>query len=613
MDAYDPLFQLRVTKYIVENGYQAWFNWHDTLSWYPWGRNIPRTSFPGVPFTGALAYFAARALGLQVTVDTVCLYFPVLIGALTCVVVYFLGRDLGGSSTGLIGAFFMAISESFIGRTALGFYDTENIGIFGMTMTVFFFLRSLDNDRSQTWRILYAIATGLSLGYIFASWGASRYIVGLLALFVLISLVTGKFEIRHLVSYGTTLGVGYIIASFVPKLGVRYLTSAENVASILLVLLMIVYETVRRRIGERQTVLLIGGLVVALVVGVLALSALGMITPIKGKFLRVLNPFQADLSPLSESVAEHKRGIWSGFFGSYGLTLPLAMLGAYFAINSLNDIRLFYSLYFVTAIYFTGSMTRLELILSVPVSVMAAYGVTGLLTPFVSASRVREERGRRRRRVARLGVSKELALVFTVFILVGLLPTIWGTADASLRPTALASSGVPALLGERYPQDWLQALSWMRDNLPDEAVVVSWWDYGYWIEEVAGKTTLADGATFNRSQISYIGRIMMLNQSESLPLLEAYDATHIVVFNTFYPGNPEQQWPFGDNVKWQWMVEIPGLNISEYLDETGRPAGKYQESTLYNLMNLTPGPGFNPVYVSDFRYVLVYEIDYKAS
>ncbi|MDP7442999.1 MAG: STT3 domain-containing protein, partial [Candidatus Bathyarchaeota archaeon] len=112
MDAFDPLFQLRVTEYIVENGYASWFSWHDTMSWYPWGRNIARSSYPGVPFTGAFVYFVARAMSLDLTVYQVSLYFPVLMGTITCVVAYFLGRDLGGSSTGLLAAFFMAISEA---------------------------------------------------------------------------------------------------------------------------------------------------------------------------------------------------------------------------------------------------------------------------------------------------------------------------------------------------------------------------------------------------------------------------------------------------------------------------------------------------------------------
>jgi dolichyl-diphosphooligosaccharide--protein glycosyltransferase len=614
MDAFDPLFQLRVTEYVVENGFASWFSWYDTMSWYPWGRNIATSSYPGVPFTGAFVYFLARAIGLDVTVFQVCLYFPVLMGAITCIVAYFLGRDLGGSTTGLLAAFFMAISEAFIGRTSLGFYDTENIGIFGMTVISLFFLRSLDSDRSFKERLVYGVVTGLSLGYTFASWGATRYLVGLLILFVLTVLVSERFERRHLISYALTLGVGFGIAIFVPRLGTRYLMSFENIAAILLGLLLVVYQVVRQKLEERQTLMLIGGLVIALVLGVFVLEAVGVANPISGKFLRVLFPGgKSSENPLSESVAEHKRSVWSSFFGTFGLAFPLAVLGAYFAVHNLDDRRLYSAIFFVTAVYFTGSMTRLSLILSIPVSLMAAYGLTELLTPFVALSRRKAVTGRRRRRVVWQGVSRELSVVFTLFILVAALPTVWSTARGSNRPTSMASSGVPALFGDRYPQDWLQALNWMKDNLADDAVVVSWWDYGYWIEAVGEQTTLADGATTNRSQIGYIGRIMMLNQSESLPMLEAYDATHIVVFNTFNPNNPENQWPFGDNVKWSWMVQIGGLELSDYVDMTnGETTARFEESTLNRLMSGMPDPGYELAFASDFWFVLVYELNYDA-
>jgi dolichyl-diphosphooligosaccharide--protein glycosyltransferase len=613
MDAFDPLFQLRVTEYVVENGYASWFTWHDTMSWYPWGRNIATSSYPGVPFTGAFVYFLSSALGLDVTVYQVCLYFPVLMGALTCVVAYLLGRDLGGSSTGLLAAFFMAISEAFIGRTSLGFYDTENIGIFGMITTTYLFLRSLDGERGLKERVVYGVLGGLTLGYTFASWGATRYVVGILFLFILSVLITGRFERRHLVSYALTLGFGLAIALLVPRLGVKYLMSTENIAAILLGVLLTVYEYVRHRLEERQTAQLIGGLVLALLLGVFALEALGVANPISGKFLSVINPTQSSGNPLSQSVAEHKRSVWASFFGTFGITFPLAILGAYFSVNNLDDRRLFSSIFFVTAVYFTGSMTRLSLILSIPVSLMAAFGLTELLTPFVALSKRKPVTGRRRRKIVWSGLSKELSIVFTLFILVAILPTIWSTAGSSNRPTSMASSSVPALFGDRYPQDWLQALNWMKDNLADDAVVVSWWDYGYWIETIGGQTTLADGATTNRSQIGYIGRIMMLNQTESLPMLEAYDATHIVVFNTFNPNNPDNQWPFGDNVKWSWMVQIGGLELSDYVDRSnGELTERYDESTLSRLMTLRPDPGFELAFASEFRFVLVYEINYDA-
>ena len=613
MDAFDPLFQLRVTEYVVENGFGSWFNWHDTMSWYPWGRNIARTSYPGVPFSGAFVYFVARAIGLDVTVYQVCLYFPVLMGALTCIAAYLLGRDLGGSSTGLLAAFFMAISEAFIGRTSLGFYDTENIGIFGMITIAYFFLRSLDGERGLKERLVYGVLGGLAMGYTFASWGATRYVVGLLALFIIVVLITGRFERRYLISYASVLGVGYAITLFIPKLGVKYLASAENIAAILLGLLLVAYEVARQKLDKRQTTLLLGGLVLALILGVFALDALGVSTPIKGKFWRVLNPLQSPSNPLSESVAEHKRSVWASFFSNFGMTFPLAILGAYFSVNDLNDRRLYGVLFLVTAVYFMGSMTRLSLILSIPVSLMAAFGLTELLTPFAAFSKRKPVTDRRRRKTVWQGVSRELSLVFILFILVAILPTIWSTAGSANRPTSMASSSVPALFGDRYPQDWLQALNYMRDNLPEDSVVVSWWDYGYWIEAIGEQTTLADGATSNRSQIGYIGRIMMLNQTESLPLLEAYDATHIVVFNTFNPNNPETQWPFGDNVKWSWMVQIGGLELSDYIDTTnGELTARFEESTLNRLMNLMPDPGFELAFASQFGFVLVYEINYDA-
>ncbi len=135
---------------------------------------------------------------------------------------------------------------------------------------------------------------------------------------------------------------------------------------------------------------------------------------------------------------------------------------------------------------------------------------------------------------------------------------------------------------------------------------------------MAGKRTLADGATTNRTQIGYIGRIMALNQSESVPMLEAYNATHIVVFNSFYPGDPQQMWPFGDNVKWDWMVKIGGLNHTKYYDPDNPSSYLGQtelgrESVIFKLMYMQPDPAFIPVFISDYNYVLVYEIDYDAA
>jgi dolichyl-diphosphooligosaccharide--protein glycosyltransferase len=356
-----------------------------------------------------------------------------------------------------------------------------------------------------------------------------------------------------------------------------------------------------------------GGLLILLLVGVFALESLGVIRPLTGKFLRVVNPWGASKSPLYESVAEHKRSAWSSFFGSFGLTFALGMLGTYFALTDPEERGLYGALFFVSSVYFTGVMSRLALILSVSGALMAAYGLKELIVPFIELSRQREDtrRGRRGRTV--FGVGKELAVLFSVFVFVAALPTFWGTAEASYSPASIASSQVPVKLGGGYPQDWLQALSWLRDNTPEDAIVVSWWDQGYWIEAMANRTTLADGSTSSRRQIATIAEIMMFNETESIPLLQRYGADYIVVFQVnFNPSDPSKEWPFGYNAIWAQMVRIARLNMTDYIDENGYTQ-KFLDSTLAKLMSVQPGPAFRLVYSSEYAFVLVYEIDYKAT
>src|SRR5918912_3651428 len=44
LNEYDPYFNYRATKYIVDNGLDSYWKWHDTMSWYPEGRDVPKSS-----------------------------------------------------------------------------------------------------------------------------------------------------------------------------------------------------------------------------------------------------------------------------------------------------------------------------------------------------------------------------------------------------------------------------------------------------------------------------------------------------------------------------------------------------------------------------------------
>merc|ERR1719408_1166895 len=56
--------------------------------------------------------------------------------------------------------------------------------------------------------------------------------------------------------------------------------------------------------------------------------------------------------------------------------------------------------------------------------------------------------------------------------------------------------------------DYRESFFWLRDNTPEDARVMSWWDYGYQINGVANRTTIADGNTWNHEHIATLGRCL---------------------------------------------------------------------------------------------------------
>ena len=629
---YDPFFQYRATEYIAENGFFSWYRlsdafhfhptgeWHDTLSWYPQGRNIGNSAYPGVPLTAAFVYSILKAVGTNITVYDVGLFFPVLMAMLTCYAMFFLGKDLGGRSAGFLSAFFLAISSPFIRRTSLAFFDTENIGIFGMIVTSLFFLRSIEAEKKLEYRAIYGILSGLTLGYLFASWGAGRYLLGVVMLYMLVSLLRGTYETRHLISYSFTIGLGFLIAGLTPRLGFRYLMNIENLAAFLLVLGLFVYEFIREKLKPEQVQTLFVGMVALVVVVIIVLPFVGLGNPISAKFLRVLNPFtRSELGgTVFDTVAENKVPIWATFFNDFGVVIMLSVYGVWLALQDSNENKMYAALFFLSAMYFAGNMVRLTQILAAPVALLGAFGLSEITKKIVPSLIATEpQSGRRRRRRQVFGVSRWIGVVYIVFIFLTLIPTVMNGVFVGDSPTSLAASAVPVTFDNKYPKDWQRALDWIEENVADDEVVCSWWDYGYWITSMTGKITMADGATQYKRQLENIGMIMMSPQNESIQRLSKYEADYILVFYTFnpnYPGDPRGEWPFGDNGKWHAMASIAGLDPLEYLDlSTGIPNALFEETAIYNLMHQTADPQyFELKFASVNEYVMIYKIHYDS-
>ncbi len=601
--AFDPWFQLRVTDYITENGYAAFFSWYDDSTWVPFGRDMTKTSYVGVPFTSAFFYFILNGFSISVDVITVSLILPAFMGALTAVVAFFLGRELYNNTVGLFTGIFTAFIPAFLQRTIAGFYDNECIGVFAIVLTTFLFMRGLKRGS-----ISASVGAGLALGYLQMSWGASEFMLGLLALYAFTMLVIGRYSKKLLSSYLITISLGIFLGALIPRNGFANLTDFTILAPIGVAGLLAMYEIWLRIGGYRETTAnvlaphmkpILFGLITPVIGVVSYLIYVGSntltiipynstpILKIGMKFLSVINPFLRLDQRILASVAEHLPSPWGAFYNTLLVLIFFFPLGLYFLFKRGRDEDWLILLYGVTSVYFAGSMIRLSLILAPGVAILAAVATYNILSPYAKVVTQQSVFERRRFRMSSSLTSEHALTAFAFIALLLSVNVILGVNYVSTQVGNPEFAQAPLSEGAQAT-DWQVAMTYIRNVLPSGSIIASWWDYGYWINGASDAKTIVDNATFNSTQIGLMGyALMALNLTESLKTFKLWDTTHVLVYwGHRYSGFG------GDDGKWPWMVRIAEdrfgtslIDDATYLGDNDQTLDKFFSSTLYKLLS----------------------------
>ena len=554
--------------------------WINTQQWYPEGLDMS-TSLPGLPMTAAILYDIVSFLGVNVDLMAFCSFLPAIIGTICCLIVYFIGKDMGGKTIGLFAALFLALVPSFLARTALGFFDTEVPGMFGLLLFTLLFLRAIEETRSLRSSLIYSFGAALALAYFIMGWGAVYFIMDLTVLFVFVLILLKRYTPRLLLSYSITFGLALFIATKVPYIALRYLTSGPVIPVAGVFLLLCLSELLRHKISARTKVLLTVAALATIVGGFVAMWQLGYMEGIAGKFISVVDPFIRSATPLIESVAEHRISAWGNIYFELGLGILFFLAGLYFTLRNPTNRNVFLLLFGATSLYFAASMVRLLVIFAPAFSLLVAMGILGIMKPFYALLREAPQIAiKSKHRIARVSKEYSGAAIFLIFILLltnlafspqnGGMPRVYGQAYA---PITISAASLPVVPTDTA-QEWLDMLSWTKSNLQSTTVVCAWWDYGYWLSILGNVTSLADNATVNGTQIENIGYIFMSPENQSMKMLALYNAKYILVFITLgikqsSTGSSYVVQPagYGDEGKWMWMARISGQARDRFITE----------------------------------------------
>ena len=587
LNEFDPFFNFRATEYIVENGFSKYFDWHDYKSWYPTGRDISTSSQFMLHATAAITY---QVFGSNLSLYDYTILFPAVIGSLTVIVIFVLVRLFAGTTAGLIASVLFAISFPILLRGSIGWFKSEPLGIFYGLLGLYLFLSAIQS-RNKKIAFLKIIFGGIVLAFSMSSWGGTQFFIIPIGMFIVALPFINKDHKFLLWSIPLFVGIFLSISGSFERPGLNFVFGVAGFLLIFPTIFLTGCIFIQKISSEKNKIR--NGLVLLILIIVLGTSVF-IINPYLDhpvnlpsvRYLNVISPFSTTTDPLVDSVAEHAtastdisfllHSVWMIFAG-IGIWLILSRKISQTETFVKNDMTIFLLIFGITGVYVSSVFIRLELFASISLIILSSVGLS-ILTKKLFAINFSGKKN------YPIKISYVVLIIF-LFSLPLVFPTNYNWINSSDTPPIIftgAAFNPPS-------NDWIETLEWIKLNTPENAVIASWWDYGYWITTMSDRTTIVDNATLSTKQIQKMAQMLMSTPDNSWNILKEMNADYVVIFLSAQKINDNNELYVlgggGDESKSPWFAQIGDFPVKRFFEsDLTTPNNYFDEQTMLGKM-----------------------------
>ena len=511
LNEFDPFFNYRATQFMVENGLPAYLEWHDDLTWHPYGRDISSTSQVMLHTSAAMLY---QVFGMGTSLYDFTILFPVVVSSLTAIVIFALVRTIGGTTAGLLASLFFAVSPIIIMRGSIGWFKSEPLGLFYGLLAIYLLISGIKSDKGKV-SVAKIVGAGILLAFGLASWGGIQFFILPIGLFFLalpFLRKDNKFIIWTSVIFTS---VFLLVTGLFERTGVGYISSLNGFFLVGCTAFLVAFTIIKRIVSKAQLrsgLVLLGGTIIA---GIAIISS-GVIALPTFRHLNAANPFLITTDILTDSVSEHATTTIDISFYFFSILMVFAGLGAWLlfqkkvnhSLKIKGEMAVFALIIGFLGIYFSSTFVRLEVFGSISVIILSSIGISILI------SKILKEGHKPKSVVTKISF---LAIIVALLMVPMVYPEKlnWANNNVGL-PVTILNSGTHFDISTN---DWSDAMQWLRENTPEDAVIASWWDYGYWISTLAERKTLSDNSTLLDWQIRKIAATYMSTPEDAWQIL----------------------------------------------------------------------------------------------
>nr|QNO54870.1 hypothetical protein GHJHFCIO_00020 [Methanosarcinales archaeon ANME-1 ERB7] len=513
----DPWYKMRVVENTLQNfPHRMYF---DPFTYYPHGTHL------GVgPLFDYLLAVIIWLIGLgnpfatlgQHGIEVIGAWYPAVLGALTVLPVYFIGKELWGRNAGILSAALIAILPGqFLSRSLLGFTDHHAMETLFSTISILFIILAIKTAKKngityqsilkKDWTslkrpMLYSFLGGLFLGSYYLAWmGASLFI------FVLIIYAVVQYVLDHVrgvsTDYLCIIAIPVFLISLLMIAPVPYIGSLTGIPFISLLLAIAVFLILSAIsfLMNYKKINPYGYPIAILVLAVISIAILSALSlPIYSKIIGALHVFLPSESSLTIAEVHPMKvlgtsitrpGAWEWFTTTFFVAFAAFPWIGYNIAKKFRAEEILILVWSVVMLFACFGQNRFAAYYAVNVALLCGF-VSWKIIEFVwirGAGDVVEKAGGKIKGKTKGGAGVEKTkpkkahnsekspemekvkrylrpdLIITCLIIgvvVFLPPLLWPHSGS------LAS----AKYGGGPANDWYESLSWMRNNTPDTGV-----------------------------------------------------------------------------------------------------------------------------------------------
>ena len=529
----DAWYHMRTLDALLANYPERMF--YNPMTNYPYGSYIHFG-----PLFDQMIAIPALILGLghpnSELVNTVGAYFPAVLGALTVVPVYYIGKYLGGHKTGILAAILIAFAPGqFLSRSMIGFTDHHVAEVLFSTFFMMFFMLALITARKNNLTfehvfnrefdilkepLIYSVLAGIMYSAYQLSWPGAA-IFAFIALtyavvqYILNNLLKKSSDYLGIVGITTFfISALLILPSVHPELGLAnvfdysWFTVIVALGVVISFVAMSYVEKAfkKRNLDSRYYPLALFG-ITAFGLIILSFVAPSLYSTVIGAPNMVFGIQTGGPSTIAEASSLFYDGGSFTLSKAYGNFTPYMFLASLLGIlilisniisRKMRSEEVLVLVWTALILFANYGQNRYAYYYSVNASIMAAY-VGGLLLEKVKWSELDEKFKANVKSFADIPrslkffkIEQVLAVIAIFFVLI----------------IPVYKAAMPYTGGSNDPNnEWYEACTWLGSHTPDPGMdfngiydvpkngetfnypdtaygVMSWWDYGHYIEVI---------------------------------------------------------------------------------------------------------------------------------